>query len=128
MRGPGIGFDNGKKSMVAPDWKPIGKGRFYFYKADSLRCAIQRFWTTHHGRDDSKGLRIQGDGEVAREARARWGGRLDIPVLKGDELDGFLEGRRCDAIRGPDPETDRGEQYELFLRNLLDFDDWRRAR
>ena len=123
-----VGFDNGKKSMVAPDWKPIGKGRFYFYKADSLRCAIQRFWTTHHGRDDSKGLRIQGDGEVAREARARWGGRLDIPVLKGDELDGFLEGQRWDAIRGPDPETDQGEQYELFLRNLLDFDDWRRAR
>ena len=124
-----VGFDNRKKSMVAPDWEPIGKGRFYFYKTDSLSYAIQRFWTTRNGRDDSKGLRIQGDGEAAREARARWGGRLDIPVLTpDDELDGFLKGRRRDAIRGPDPETDRGEQYELFLRNLLDFDDWRRAR
>ena len=117
-----VGFDNRKKDMVAPDYKQVGKGRFYFYKADSLEYAIQRFWTTRHGRDDSKGLRIPGDGEAARDARARWDGRLDIPVLKPDELDGFLQGRR------PDPETDRGEQYELFLRNLLDFDDWRRAR
>ena len=123
-----VGFDNRKKSMVAPDWEPIGKGRFYFYKTDSLNYAIQRFWATRNGRDDSKGLRIRGDGEASREARARWGGRLDIPVLKPDELDGFLKGRRWDAIRGPDPETDRGEQYELLLRNLLDFDDWRRAR
>ena len=123
-----IGFDHRKKSMVAPDWKPIGKGRFYFYKTDSLRYKIQRFWTTREGRDDSKGLRIRGDGEAARDARARWGGRLDIPVLNPDELDGFLKGRRGDALSGPDPETDRGEQYELFLRNLLDFDDWRRAR
>ena len=121
-------FDNRKKSMVAPDWEPIGKGRFYFYKADSLGYAIQRFWTTHHRRDDSKGLQIRENGEAAREALARWGGRLDIPVLDPDELDGFLKGRRWDAIRGPDPETDRGEQYELFLRNLLDFYDWRRAR
>ena len=123
-----VGFDNRKKDMVAPDYEQIGKGRFYFYKADSLEYAIQRFWTTRNGGDDSKGLRIRGDGEAARDARARWGGRLDIPVLKPDELDGFLTGRRWDAIRGPDPETDRCEQYELFLRNLLDFDDWWRAR
>ena len=124
-----VGFDDGKKSMVAPDWEPIGKGRFYFYKADSLMYAIQRFCaTTRARRDDSKGLRIRVDGEAAREARARWGRGLDIPVLNPDELDGFLKGRRWDALSGPDPETDPGEQDELFLRNLLDFDDWRRAR
>ena len=120
-------FDNRKKNMVAPDWEPIGKGRFYFYKADSLRYAIQRFWTTDGG-DNSKGLRIREDGEVAREARARWGGYLDIPVVRPDELDCFLKGRVWSPNRDPDPETDRGKQYELFLRNLLDFDDWRRAR
>ena len=115
--------------MVAPDWEPIGKGRFYFYKTDSLRYAIQRFWIARDSRDDSKGLlMIRGDGEAAREARGRWGGHLDIPVLKSDELDGFLKGRRWDAIRGPAPETDQSKKYELFLRNLLDFDDWRRAR
>ena len=128
-----VGFDHRKKSMVAPDWKLIGKGRFYFYKADSYKAdslsyAIQRFWTTRNGRDDSKSLQIRGDGEAAREARARGGGRLEIPVLKPDELDGFLKGRRCNSIRSPDPETDQGKKYELFLRNLLDLDDWRRAR
>lgn len=25
-----VSFDNHKKSMVAPAWKPVGKGRFYF--------------------------------------------------------------------------------------------------
>ena len=60
--------------------------------------------------------------------RSRWGGRLDISVLKPDERDGFLQGRRWDAMRGPDPETNRGEQYERLLRTRLDFDDWRRAR
>ena len=122
------GFDDRKKSMVAPDWQPIGKGRLYFYKAHSLSYTIQRFWTTRNGRDDSKGLRIRGNGKAARDARARWGGRLDIPVLSPEELDGFLKGRHWNTIRGPDPDTDRDEQYELFLRNLLDFDDWRRAQ
>ena len=123
-----VGFDNRKKSMVAPDWEAIGQGRFYFYEADSLKYAVQRFWTTRDGRDHSRGLGIRGDRESARAVRARWGGRLDIPVLEPGELDGFLEGRRWGAIHGPDPATDRCEQYELFLRNLLDFDDWRRAR
>ena len=29
-------FDNHKKSMVAPDWEAVGRGRFYFYRADSV--------------------------------------------------------------------------------------------
>ena len=53
---------------------------------------------------------------------------LNIPVVEPGELEGLLEGRRWDAIRGPEPTRDPVEQYELFLRNLLDFDDWRRAR
>ena len=55
-------------------------------------------------------------------------GRLDIPVLNPGELEGFLEHRRTNAIRANEPATDPSEQYELFLRNLLHFDDWRRAQ
>ena len=40
-----VSFDNRKKNMVAPDWKAVGRGRFYFYEADSIRYAVQRFWT-----------------------------------------------------------------------------------
>ena len=123
-----VSFDNRKKSMVAPEWEPIGKGRFYFYRVGSVEYAIQQFWTELNGRDDSKGLRIRGHGESAGKARSRWRRGLSIPVVEPGELEGFLEGRRWDAICGPDPSTDPGEQYELFLRNLLDFDDWRRAQ
>ncbi len=123
-----VSFDDGKKNMVAPDWRPIGRGRFYFYQANSVRYAVQRFWIALHGRDDSKGLRARGEGESAKEARSRWRGTLDIPVLTPGELEGFLEGRQGNAIGANDPATDRAEQDELFVRNLLDFDDWRRAK
>ena len=98
-----VGFDNKKKSMVSPDVKPIGKGYFYFYRADSLSYAIQQFWTTRKGRDDSKGLRIRGDGEAAREARTRWGGRLDIPVLKARRAGRLPEGAALGCDSRPRP-------------------------
>ena len=123
-----VSFDNHKKSMVAPDWVKVGKGRFYFYRADSVEYAVQQFWTKHNDRDDSEGLLIRGDGECVREARSRWCRGLNIPVVEPGELEDFLEGRRWDAIRGPEATRDPVEQYELFLRNLLDLDDWRRAR
>ena len=123
-----VSFDDGKKSMVAPDWRPIGRGRFYFYQANSVRYAVQRFWIALQGRDDSKGLRARGEGESAKEARSRWRGTLDIPVLTPGELEGFLEGRQGNAIGANDPATDRSEQDELFVRSLLDFDDWRRTQ
>ena len=123
-----VSFDNRKKDMVAPHWEPVGRGRFYFYRADSIRYAVQRFWTALQGRDDSKGLLARGEGESATEARLRWDGRLDIPVLNPGELEAFLEGRQANTTFADRPTTDPSEQYELFLRNLLDFDDWRRAQ
>lgn len=122
-----VSFDDGRKSMVAPDWRPIGRGRFYFYQANSVLYTVQRFWAERRDRDDSKGL-LLGEGESATEARSRWRSGLDIPVLNPGELEGFLEGRQGNAIGVNKPASDRAEQYELFLRNLLDFDDWRRAQ
>lgn len=123
-----VSFDNQKKGMVAPDWEPIGKGRFYFYAADGVDYAFQRLWAESNGRDDSKGLRIQGDGDAARVARSNWRRGLDIPVVEPGELDRFLEDRRWKSIDGNEPSSDPHEQYELFLRAHLDFDDWRRAQ
>lgn len=121
-------FDNGQKDMVAPSWRPIGRGRFYFYTASSIEYAVHRFWTSRQGRDDSNGLRIRGTTSAATEARSRWPHGLDIPVLNALEMREFLEGRRVNSIHGDPPTSDRNEQYELFLRNLLDFDTWRRDR
>ena len=123
-----VSFDNRKKCMVAPDCEAVGRGRFYFYSADSICYAVQRFWIARDDRDDSKGLRIRGSGESATEARARWRRGLDIPVLNPGELEDFLEGRQTNAIGANKPATDLGEQYELFLRTLIDFDDWRQAQ
>lgn len=123
-----VSFDDHKKNMVAPDWEAIGKGRIYFYGADSLQYAVQRFWTSHHGRDHSKRLSIPGDGEFAGAARARWPWGLEIPVLESGELESFLEDRHPDSIRGTQSTSCEEEQNKLFLLNLLDLDDWRRAR
>ena len=86
-----VSFDNHKKRIVAPDWEPIGQGRFYFYKADSIRYSVHRFWIDIYKRDDSKGLLIRGLGESAMEAHARWKGQYNIPVLEPGELEDFLQ-------------------------------------
>ena len=123
-----VSFDNQKKGMVAPDWAPIGKGRFYYYAADTVDYAVQQFWAESDGRDDSKGLQIRGDGELARAARSRWRRGLDIPVVEPGELDRFLEDRGWNSISSTNPSADPQEQYELFLRAHLDFDDWRQGQ
>ena len=123
-----VSFDDHKKGKVAPDWRAIGRGRLYYYATDSVEYAVQRFWTAREYPDDSRGLMIRGDGEAAREARSRWPRGLAIPVLAPGELDAFLETRPRRAVHGPRPTAAPAEQYELFLRNLLDLDDWRRGR
>lgn len=120
-----VSFDDHKKSMVAPDWQPRGRGRFYFYKGDSINYTVQTFHASSSG-EDSVNLCIRlCRGEVYDEARARWGSMMKIPVLRPGELDAFLDTDGEDGIIHPS--TDDGDQYELFLRNQLDFEDWRRG-
>ena len=114
-----VSFDDGKKSMVAPDWCPRGKGRFYFYKSDSVDYALQRFDSILRRKDDSTALRIRGDGKACDDARALFPGGMKIPVVDNDELAGFLGDEEI-----LDPNTDESEQYHLFLRNQLDFEEW----
>lgn len=119
-------FDHRKKSMVAPDWKPRGAGRFYFYTDDSIAYALQRFWVRQGHDDDSVALRIGGEGDISTEARTLWPDGMRIPVLQPGELEGFLgpeEGRSTLT-----PCTDEIEQYTFFLRNQLDFEKWRNRR
>ena len=123
-----VGFNDRKKDMVAPDRTAIGRGRLYYCAVDSVDYAVQRFWTARKDQDYSRGLRIRGDGETAREARSRWPSGIDIPVLEPGELDAFLEIMPGRAVNAPEAATDPIEQYELFLRILLDLDDWRRSR
>ncbi|MCY4515489.1 MAG: ATP-binding protein [Candidatus Tectomicrobia bacterium] len=121
-----VSFDDRRKSIVAPKWEALGAGRFYFYEADSIRYALQKWCAAHVGEDHSASLSIRGNGESSKEARSRWGGKLKIPVVSREELDEFLDDRN--EGKHVEPSQDEDEQYELFLRNLLDFEDWRRKR
>lgn len=117
-----VNFDDNRKSMVAPNWKARGHGRFYFYEADSVSYAVQQFYAAIHG-DDSAKLSIRGNSETSCDVRSRWGHAMKIPVLRPGELEEFLY-----SNGGPgtlEPSTDEVEQYELFLQNQLDYDDWR---
>ena len=120
-----VSFDNRKKSMVAPSWKPRGAGRFYFYREGSVDYAVQGFFSRREGNDDSKSLRIGGECEVRDEVRAQWPDGLVIPVLHAGELEDFLGPRGVGMMA--EPNRDETEQYQLFLRNQLDFEQWRRT-
>ena len=112
--------------MVAPKWEARGAGRFYFYEADSISYALQKWYAASGRGDHSTTLSIRGNSDVSKQAHSRWGYHLKIPVVSKEELDEFL-GHRNDREH-VDPSQDKDEQYELFLRNLLEFDDWRRQR
>ena len=121
-----VSFDDYRKSMVAPDWRPLRAGRFYFYEADSINYAVQKFCSARDGRDDSLTLSIRGKGKASNEARSRWEHQMKIPVLRTGELEDFL-GSDGECGFG-EPSTDEAEQYQLFLRNQLEFDDWRKRQ
>ena len=120
-----VSFDDHKKSMVAPKWEARRAGRFYFYEADGISYALQK-WHTAYSEDHSTRLSIRGNGDGSKQARSRWGHHVKIPVVSNAEVDVFL-GHRNDRNH-VDPSRDKDEQYELFLRNLLEFEDWRRQR
>ena len=118
-----VSFDNHKKMMVAPNWVPRGAGRFYFYERDSINYAAQRFLSQYRGEDHSTTLSVRGRSGSSVEARSRWGDHMRIPVLQSGELEEFIGfGDGCESL---DPSKDDKEQYELFLRNQLEFDKWR---
>ena len=121
-----VSFDDHKKSMVAPDWEPLGAGRFYFYKADSIGYSFQRFLVSQEGQDYSESLRVRGESPIHDEARRFWPRGMKIPVLEAWELESFLDGQENEPRSWPG--TDEAEQYQLFLRNQLDFEKWRQQR
>ena len=120
---PYVSFDDHKKAMVAPKWEARGPGRFYFYEADSIEYVFQKFHFTLLRGDDSLTLLIKGANSASSEARERWGSYMKIPVLRKGELEAFLgpAGKR----ESVSPSSDEDEQYELHIRNQLDFEDWR---
>ena len=121
-----VTFDNRKMGAMAPDWSPAGRGRLYFYTADSIEYAVHLFLSSRQRGDDSKVLSIRGASTAAKMARERWGHQYAIPVLAPTELEMFLNHQQYEPTDLDHPATEDDEQYEIFLRTLLDLDDWRR--
>lgn len=121
-----VDFDDRKKSMVAPKWEARGAGRFYFYEADSISYALQKWHSASSQEDHSTKLSIRGDGDVSNHARSRWGRYVQIPVVSNEELDGFLG--PCSTRKSVEPSRNETEEYEIFLRNQLEFEDWRKQQ
>lgn len=97
-------FDGGKKTIVAPDWEPIGCGRFYFYLSDSIKHAYQLYLSQERGVNQSCDLRRTD------------GGCFDIPVLKNAiELKRFLE--HCEEA-SCEPTSNESEQNKIFYELL----------
>ena len=76
--------------------------------------------------DHSANLRLRscGDAQLRQRARALWPDfKVKIPVLSAREVEGFL-GPRKDRMQTQSRDAD--EQYQIFLRNQIDFDEWRK--
>ena len=99
-----VSFDDHKKSMVAPNCEPRGAGRFYFYEADSINYAVQKYMSYLEREDHSTTLSIRGQGKASNEARSRWGHYMKIPVLRPGELNpDFRQGSLTEPFKVTTP-------------------------
>lgn len=99
-------FDGGKKITVAPNWEPIGRGRFYYYLADSIEYAYKEYLARERGEDHACGIR---QSDVS--------GTFNIPVLKDEkELRKFII--YCDEP-ADDPTTEENNEQIAIFYNLL---------
>ena len=105
-----VSFDDHKKSMVAPKWKPCSTGRFYYYEQGSIEFSMQLFHAHHNGEDHSKLLKSP---DMTTE----------INLVSADELERFLKTQTAHKIT--EVCRDPTEQYEIFLKNQLAFTDWK---
>lgn len=114
-------FDAGKKTIVAPEWFPVGQGRLYCYLEDSLEYIYQHYFLVghQHHKDDSIEL-----GYTSTKPDNIRESVFSIPVLKNQQdLEGFINfakgklGITGDAINTM-PLTDEDEQNQFFYQLL----------
>ncbi len=112
-------FDNQDKMMVAPHWKFVGKGRFYFYIKDSIDYSYQKYLSNAKGKDDSRELKKIDSYD-----------NFSIPVFDNyQSLESFLtfsggkvERNFSDYLR----ETEPNEQNAIFYDLLDQYENWKK--
>lgn len=122
-RVPCVGLDDSRKFMAAPNWEPMGTGRFYFYEPGTLRYAMQEFFLQEHY-DRSSELRVKyvllNDENTAALKGLGWR-TLTIPVVSASEARAFIREHYDEKI---DPESDKAKQYNLWIEGLVRFQRW----
>jgi hypothetical protein len=110
-------FDGSKKTIVAPQYEPMGSGRFYFYYENDIGHSYQTFLNNKYNKDDSRGIR-RPHPSLNREY-------FDIPIFKNEN--DLLQFKQYVALKNAsysypstDPEFDHTKQNILFceLMNL----------
>jgi hypothetical protein len=110
-------FDGAKKTIVLPQYEPMGRGSFYFYYENDIVYSYQAFLNNKYNKDDSKGIR-RPHPSLNREY-------FDIPIFKNEN--DLLQFKQYVALKNAsysypstDPEFDHTKQNILFceLMNL----------
>ncbi|MDD3182960.1 MAG: putative DNA binding domain-containing protein [Alphaproteobacteria bacterium] len=103
-----VGFDGGKKHIVAPDWSPYGSGRIYYYLQDSLEYAYQMHLAGRYGEDHSQQICYTSGNYL---------NTFSIPLFrdKGD-LASFISYAQKPATDRS--ETNKEEQTKIFYEAL----------
>lgn len=105
-----VSFDDYKKIIIAPDYRPRNSGRFFFYEEGSLRHLMQEFLIKERTENFSVGLMK---------------GKINIPILTDKQLDLFLIETESSGFL--EPNTIPKEQNEIFIQNTKDFYEWTRS-
>jgi hypothetical protein len=109
-----VQFNGGKKYIANPDWEAVGTGRIYFYLADSIEYALQKYLIQEHDNDYSKNLLYKGK-------------TFDIPIFTNkNELKEFL-GFAKDKLniqKNMTPENSDDKQNKLFHELLDIYKEW----
>ncbi len=118
-------FDDGRKAMVAPAWKPALRGRLYFYEKDSLALEMQAFHVANNGGvDHSKNLRLGPlpDSVAKISIVPEAASAVPIPIASCELVEKFLQ--NYDSERSLDPIREEVMQYQVFLQNQFAFHKW----
>ena len=123
-----VSFDDGKKHMINPDWKPLSHGRIYFYEEGTLRHALNML--VLEGQEQTIYLNhdaVERGSALFDQAKAQWPNlQASLPVMKTHELSSFLNDHpgteKIEPYKNGNP-----LQYQTFVLNLLDFEKWRQG-
>lgn len=112
-----VTFDDGKKTIVAPDWAGIGEGRIYFYVNNSIEYAYQKYLAKLYTKDFSKSL---------RKSSKNGGGEFSIPVFDSEkDKQKFLKQYKKPHCQ---PNGDKDEQNTLFYALIENYIEYERVK